>query len=67
MISEQFQKFMATLGIDLNSTLEVAGVHKIVWQEQLELSDSDYWRLMSELDNELSDEMMINFGDITCM
>lgn len=67
MISEQFQKFMATLGIDLNSTLEAAGVHKIVWQEQLELSDSDYWRLMSELDNELSDEMMINFGDITCM
>lgn len=58
---------MATLGIDLNSTLEAAGVHKIVWQEQLELSDSDYWRLMSELDNELSDEMMINFGDITCM
>lgn len=67
MISEQFQKFMATLGIDLNSTLEAAGVHKIVWQEQLELSDSDYWRLMSEFDNELSDEMMINFGDITCM
>ncbi|WP_225426328.1 hypothetical protein [Levilactobacillus brevis] len=59
MISEQFQKFMATLGIDLNSTLEAAGVHKIVWQEQLELSDSDYWRLMSELDKLVASIIMV--------
>lgn len=50
---------MATLGIDLNSTLEAAGVHKIVWQEQLELSDSDYWRLMSELDKLVASIIMV--------
>lgn len=64
MISDQFQAFMAQIGLDLNRTLEAAGIHKVVWQEQLDLSDNDYWRLMNGLDDALTDEQLVRFGDI---
>lgn len=65
MVSEQFQCFMASLGIDLNSLLEAAGINKVVWQEQLMLSDVEYWQLMNEFDNQLTDEMILSLGNIT--
>ncbi|AUV71657.1 AraC family transcriptional regulator [Lactiplantibacillus plantarum subsp. plantarum] len=65
MVSEQFQCFMASLGVDLNSLLEAAGINKVVWQEQLMLSDVEYWQLMNEFDNQLTDEMIFSLGNIT--
>lgn len=65
MVSEQFQCFMASLGVDLNSLLEAAGINKAVWQEQLMLSDVEYWQLMNEFDNQLTDEMILSLGNIT--
>ncbi|WP_318767654.1 AraC family transcriptional regulator [Lactiplantibacillus carotarum] len=64
MISEQFQQFLTTLGIDLNVVLERAGVPRVVWQEQLELNDGEYWQLMNELDNQLDDPQVVAFGNI---
>lgn len=64
MIAEQFQSFMKKCGIDLNTTLEAAGINKVIWQEQLELTDGDYWQLMNELGRELTDEMIVQFGNI---
>lgn len=65
MVSEQFQRFMNSLDVDLNSLLEAAGVNKVVWQEQLTLSDVEYWQLMNEFDNQLTDEMILGLGNIT--
>lgn len=65
IISEQFQEYMNKLGIDLNDTLQRAGVNKVIWQETLELNDSEYWRLMDEFDNELSDPTLVGFADIS--
>lgn len=65
MVSEQFQCFMASLGVDLNSLLEAAGINKVVWQEQLMLSNVEYWQLMNEFDNQLTDEMILSLGNIT--
>lgn len=65
MVSEQFQCFMASLGVYLNSLLEAAGINKVVWQEQLMLSDVEYWQLMNEFDNQLTDEMILSLGNIT--
>lgn len=65
MVSEQFQCFMASLGVDLNSLLEAVGINKVVWQEQLMLSDVEYWQLMNEFDNQLTDEMILSLGNIT--
>lgn len=65
MVSEQFQCFIASLGVDLNSLLEAAGINKVVWQEQLMLSDVEYWQLMNEFDNQLTDEMILSLGNIT--
>lgn len=65
MVSEQFQCFMASLGVDLNSLLEAAGINKVVWQEQLMLFDVEYWQLMNEFDNQLTDEMILSLGNIT--
>lgn len=65
MVSEQFQRFMKSLDVDLNSLLEAAGVNKVVWQEQLTLSDIEYWQLMNEFDNQLTDEMILGLGNIT--
>ncbi|MEN1744286.1 AraC family transcriptional regulator [Lactiplantibacillus plantarum] len=65
MVSEQFQCFMASLGVDLNSLLEAAGINKVIWQEQLMLSDVEYWQLMNEFDNQLTDEMILSLGNIT--
>lgn len=67
MISEQFQNFMISLGIDLNNVLQKAHVNKVIWKENIELNDSEYWRVMNELDNELSDKNIINFSDIKMM
>lgn len=64
MISEQFQDFMETLGLDINKSLEQAGIGKVVWKENIDLTDTEYWRLMNEMDNELSDEAIIQFGRI---
>lgn len=64
MISEQFQVYMKNLGVDLNDALQKAGVNKVIWKESLDLNNSEYWRLMYEFDNELSDEAIISFLDI---
>lgn len=64
MVSEQFQAFMQQKGVDLNSTLEAAGINRVIWQEQLELSDNDYWRLMDALDNVFTDDLLLQFADI---
>ena len=66
-ISEQFQKYMKSIGIDLNDTLQKAGVNQILWKEHLELNNSEYWRLMNELDNELSDENIVELSEINKM
>lgn len=65
IVSEQFQEYLNKLGIDLNDTLQRAGVNKVIWQETLELNDSEYWRLMDEFDNELSDPTLVEFSDIS--
>ena len=67
IISEQFQEYMSNLGIDLNDTLQKAGVNKVIWKENLELNDSEYWRLMDEFDNELNDDTILSFADISHM
>lgn len=66
-VSEQFQKYMQSIGIDLNETLQKAGVNQVLWQEILELNSSEYWRLMDELDNELSDQNIVSLSDISKM
>lgn len=65
IVSEQFQEYLNKLGIDLNDTLQRAGVNKVIWRETLELNDSEYWRLMDEFDNELSDPTLVGFSDIS--
>lgn len=66
-VSEQFQKYMQSIGIDLNETLQKAGVSQVLWKETVDLNSSEYWRLMDELDNELSDQEIINLSDIKRM
>lgn len=65
--SEQFQDYLRKLNIDLNSTLQRAGVNKVIWKESLELNDSEYWRLMNEMDSEFSDDVIVGFSDISRM
>lgn len=67
MISEQFQDFMSSLGIDLNDLLQKSHVGKVIWKENIELNDGEYWRIMNELDNEVSDENIIKFSNIKKM
>lgn len=64
MISEQFQNFMNSVGINLNDVLAKSGVKKVIWQENIDLTDAEYWRLMDGLDNELSDDAIVQFGKI---
>lgn len=66
-ISEQFQKYMKSIGINLNDTLQKAGVNQILWKENVELNTSEYWRLMNELDNELPDKYIIELSKIDKM
>lgn len=66
-ISQQFQEYMQGIGINLNDTLQRAGIHQIIWQESIELNDSEYWRLMNELDNEMSDQNIIRLSEIDKM
>jgi hypothetical protein len=43
-VSEQFQKYMQSIGIDLNETLQKAGVSQVLWKETVDLNSSEYWR-----------------------
>ncbi|CAJ1189155.1 hypothetical protein CPR19092_LGOLGGFK_01209 [Companilactobacillus paralimentarius] len=52
-ISNQFQIFMNKMGLNVNDILQEAGINKILWKENIDLNNSEYWRLLDVLDSKM--------------
>jgi AraC-type DNA-binding domain-containing proteins len=66
-ISNQFQIFMNKMGLNVNDILQEAGINKILWKENIDLNNSEYWRLLDVLDSKTSDQNIIYLSQIEKM
>jgi AraC-like DNA-binding protein len=66
-ISDQFQDFLKLINVDINEILQSADIGQVLWKETIELNNSQYWRLMSALDDKISDEGIIYMSQIKKM
>ncbi|HAP14833.1 MULTISPECIES: AraC family transcriptional regulator [Lactococcus] len=55
-ITNQFQDFLQSVGVDLPLLLERANVPNKLWKEEISLTDLEYYRLLQEFDQVMTEE-----------
>lgn len=63
-IAQQFQNFVATIGISLTDILKKAQIPNRIQNEELKVTTLEYYRLLQEIDKEITDEQLLSFSDI---
>lgn len=63
-ITKQFQSFLQSIGADIEVLLQKAGVPNKLWQEEVTLTELEYYNLLQEFDKILSEEAIIQLSDI---
>lgn len=63
-ITKQFQSFIADLGISFEDLLRRANIPNLLWKEELNVSPLEYYRLLQEFDQLVTDEQIIAFSEI---
>ena len=64
-ISNQFQDYLKSLGIDINLLLQKAEVPNKLWQEEINLTTLEYYRLLQEFDKVMSEENIRSLSQIS--
>lgn len=64
IISKQFQEFISRLDLPIEDLLKRAGIPNLLWKEQLELSESDYYNLLQGFDQIMTDSQLLAFSQI---
>ncbi|MGC6770284.1 helix-turn-helix transcriptional regulator [Enterococcus sp. LJL128] len=64
IISKQFQEFIRGLDLPLDDLLKRASIPNLLWKEQLELSSTDYYKLLQEFDRIVTDSQLLAFSQI---
>ncbi|WP_412989451.1 helix-turn-helix domain-containing protein [Pediococcus siamensis] len=62
---KQFQQFLKAMAIPADEVLQAAQIPNTLWKGEIELSTSDYIRLMNAFDAAFTDEKIIAFSDIS--
>lgn len=63
-ITNQFQQFIASLGVSMEELLQKANIPNMLWKETLTLTNLEYYRLLQEFDHVMSDEQLLAFSQI---
>lgn len=64
-ISTQFQEYLKSLGIDITLLLQKAEVPNKLWQEEINLTTLEYYRLLQEFDKVMSEENIRSLSQIS--
>lgn len=64
-ITHQFQEFLKSIGADLATLLQRAGVPNKLWQEEISLTTLEYYRLLQEFDHVMSEENIRTLSQMT--
>lgn len=64
-ISTQLQEYLKSLGIDINLLLQKAEVPNKLWQEEINLTTLEYYRLLQEFDKVMSEENIRSLSQIS--
>lgn len=64
-ITNQFQDYLKSIGIDIEILLQRAEVPNKLWQEEINLTTLEYYRLLQELDKELTEEHILALSQIS--
>lgn len=64
-ISTQLQEYLKSLEIDINLLLQKAEVPNKLWQEEINLTTLEYYRLLQEFDKVMSEENIRSLSQIS--
>lgn len=63
-LTQQFQDYLKSLGADFSMLLEKAGLPNKTWQEDIVLTDLEYYRLLLTFDDVMTEEAICNLSRI---
>ncbi|WP_243676865.1 AraC family transcriptional regulator [Secundilactobacillus collinoides] len=63
-VPKQFQSFLQSSSIDFPAILQQAGIANQLWREELDVSDQQYYQLLSALSDALTDEQLVALSDV---
>ncbi|WP_277279798.1 AraC family transcriptional regulator ligand-binding domain-containing protein [Streptococcus hyointestinalis] len=63
-LTQQFQDYLKSLGVDFSMLLEKAALLNKTWQEDIVLTDLEYYRLLLAFDDVMTEEAVCNFSRI---
>lgn len=63
-ITPQFKMYLETLSISLGELLERAGIPNLLWKDELVIDTQQYYRLLQEFDQTISDSDLIRLAHV---
>ncbi|ANZ64977.1 AraC family transcriptional regulator [Secundilactobacillus paracollinoides] len=63
-VPKQFQAFMQTSNIDFPTILKQAGIANQLWREELDVSDQQYFQLLTALSDVLTNDQLVTLSDV---
>lgn len=63
-LTQQFQDYLKSLGVDFSMLLEKAALLNKTWQEDIVLTDLEYYRLLLAFDDVMIEEAICNLSRI---
>lgn len=63
-LTQQFQDYLKSLGVDFSMLLEKAALLNKTWQEDIVLTDLEYYRLLLAFDDVMTEEAICNLSRI---
>lgn len=63
-LTQQFQDYLKSLGVDFSMLLEKAGLPNKTWQEDIVLTDLEHYRLLLAFDDVMTEEAICNLSRI---
>ena len=61
---KQFQDFLRSIGLSIENILEQAGIPNILWKEEIQLSNEEYYLFLKKIDEVITDEQISAISNI---
>ena len=61
---KQFQDFLKSIGLSIENILEQVGIPNILWKEEIQLSNEEYYLFLKKIDEVITDEQISAISNI---
>lgn len=63
-LGKEFQQINKNIGVPMRKIMQRAGIPNVTWQDEITLTPRQYYRLMQEFDQTITDEQLITLSNV---